>query len=117
MFSERGTVIFDFVLRSRISGEGGCRAEAMGGSRALRDSNQSRGQNLAEAVLTIDGGTRSREIPKGSRHVRNSVLSLDVKLRQSKSKRDTKLRYVDIARGVSFDHVYSQAFGDVSHQT
>ena len=37
---------------------------------------------------------RSREIPKGSRYVRNSVLSLQWKLRQSNYKRDTELRYV-----------------------
>ena len=36
----------------------------------------------------------ARESRKDPGNVRNSVLSLDTKLRQSKSKRDTKLRYV-----------------------
>ena len=41
------------------------------------------------------GRSRRRRIPKGLRHVRNSVLSLDVKLRQSK----TKARYEVALRG------------------
>ena len=73
----------------------------------------SEGQNLAEAAQTIGGGTRRREIPKGSRYVRNSVLSLPRKLRQSKSKRDTKVALRgQIPRGVSSHHVYSRVFGD-----
>ena len=53
-------MIFDIVLRSRTSGEGGHRAEA---DWVIRGS-----QNLAQAVHH-GGGTRSRRIPKGSRYV------------------------------------------------
>ena len=56
-FLKRETVIFDFVLHSLE--DGGHRAEA---DRVIRG-----GQNLAEAVHH-GGGTRSREVPKGSRH-------------------------------------------------
>ena len=55
------------------------------------------GQNLAEAALTIGGGTRSREIPNGSRYIRNNVLPLQAKLRQSK----TKARYEVLLRVLS----------------
>ena len=41
------------------------RAEAMVVARVPRNRCQSGGQNLAEAVLTIDGGTRSRKVQKG----------------------------------------------------
>lgn len=56
---------------------------------------------------------------KGPQGVRDSVFSLDVKLRQSfkDNKRDTKSRCAAKPRGVSSLHVYYRAFGDALHQT
>ena len=45
-------------------------------------------------------------------------IELNAKLRQSKSKRDTKVALRgQVPRGVSSDHVYSRAFGDALHET
>ena len=52
------------------------------------------GQNLAEAALTIGGGTRGREIPKGSRHVRNSVSSFMQNFAKVRVSEIRRLRYV-----------------------
>ena len=60
---------------------------------------------------------RSREVPKGSRHVRNSVSSLIENFAKVMSKRDTKVALRGQPRGVSSDHVYSRAFGDAFYQT
>ena len=70
-----GTAFRDAIARRKAAQSTHLRAEA---DRMIRG-----GQNFAEAALTIGGGTRGRGIPKGPRHVRNIVLSLHAKLRQS----------------------------------
>ena len=76
----------------------------------------------AAAIVADRGAGRSRKDSGWSSvarkreggNVRNSVLSLYGKLRQSSKvlKRDTKLRYVVNPRGVSSDHVLTRVFGD-----
>ena len=102
-FLEEETAIFDFVLCSRISGEGGHRAEAMGGSRSVATAKAEARTSRKPCIMAAEREAgKSRKDP-GT--YATAYYRFTEKLRQVNCKRDTKLRYVVNPRGVSSDHV------------
>ena len=91
------------------------RAEAMVVARVPRNRCQSGGQNLAEAVLTIGGRPRSRGIPKGSRHVRESAYDAYSETSPKiQAKRNTVIALREKSRGVFHHSCLAKVFGDAS---